>query len=163
MRNNRTTSHRKIATYWFPWIRCTSAMKYWNFHLQSTELQLPVRSGLLRHLCITWKMARRLWSLRLHLPWESSDFEEDKSLSEDASKQYGLQPYQFEPYAPEKDLLTIAVIRKRRRWTANMAVAWIVSSGEHFCCCFIPFQKKKRRRRKKRKKIQPGKKYPAAF
>ena len=38
------------------------------------------------------------------------------------------------------DILTIAVIRKRRRWTANMAVAWIVSSGEHFCMCFfLPF------------------------
>ena len=37
------------------------------------------------------------------------------------------------------DLLTIAVISKRRRWTANMAVTWIVSSGEHFCCCFLPF------------------------
>ena len=35
------------------------------------------------------------------------------------------------------DLLTIAVIRKRRRWTANMAVARIVSSGEHFYC-FLP-------------------------
>jgi len=35
------------------------------------------------------------------------------------------------------DLLTIAVIRKRRRWTANMAVAWVASSGEHFCC-FLP-------------------------
>ena len=37
------------------------------------------------------------------------------------------------------DLLTIAVIRKRRRWTANMAAAWIVSSGEQLCCCFLPF------------------------
>ena len=37
----------------------------------------------------------------------------------------------------KKDLLTTAVIRKRRRWTANMAVAWIASSGEHFCC-FLP-------------------------
>ena len=33
-------------------------------------------------------------------------------------------------------LLTIAVIRKRRRWTSNMAVAWIVSSGEHFVVVF---------------------------
>ena len=36
------------------------------------------------------------------------------------------------------DLLTIAVIRKRRRWTANMAATWIVSNGEHFYCCFLP-------------------------
>ena len=31
--------------------------------------------------------------------YESSDFEEDKTLPEDVSKQYGLQPYQFESYA----------------------------------------------------------------
>ena len=36
------------------------------------------------------------------------------------------------------DLLTIVVIRKRRRWTADMAVARTVSSGEYFCC-FLPF------------------------
>ena len=34
------------------------------------------------------------------------------------------------------DILTIAVIRKRRWWTANMAVAYIVSSSEHFCLLF---------------------------
>ena len=39
----------------------------------------------------------------------------------------------------KKDLLTIAVIRKRRQRTSNMAVAWIASSGDHFCCCFVPF------------------------
>ena len=37
------------------------------------------------------------------------------------------------------NLLTIAVIRKRRRRTANMAVACIVSSGEHFCLLFSTF------------------------
>ena len=38
------------------------------------------------------------------------------------------------------DLLTIglAVIRKRRPWTANMAVAWTASSGENICCCPPP-------------------------
>jgi len=46
-------------------------------------------------------MARRLRLPCLHLSCESSDFEEDKTLPEDASKQYGLQPYQFEPYAAE--------------------------------------------------------------
>ena len=37
----------------------------------------------------------------LHLSCESSDFEEDESLPKDASKELGLQPYQFEPYAAE--------------------------------------------------------------
>ena len=37
----------------------------------------------------------------LHLSCESSDFEENKTLPENASKQYGLQPYQFVPYAAE--------------------------------------------------------------
>ena len=37
------------------------------------------------------------------------------------------------------DLLTIAVIRKRRRCTANMAVTCIVSSSEHFCMLFCTF------------------------
>ena len=34
----------------------------------------------------------------LHLFYESSDFEEDITVPENASKQYGPQPYQFEPY-----------------------------------------------------------------
>ena len=36
----------------------------------------------------------------------------------------------------QKTDLTIAVIKKRHRWTANIAVACNVSSGEHFC--FLP-------------------------
>ena len=32
----------------------------------------------------------------------------------------------------QKTDLTIAVIKKRHRWTANIAVACNVSSGEHF-------------------------------
>ena len=39
----------------------------------------------------------------LHLSCESSDSEEDKILPEIASKQYGLQPYQFEPYTAENE------------------------------------------------------------
>ena len=39
----------------------------------------------------------------LHLSCESSDFEEDKTLSENASKQHGLQPYQFETYTAENE------------------------------------------------------------
>ena len=75
----------------------------------------------------------------LHLSCESSDSEEDKTLPENASKQYGLLPYQFEWLQQKTNLLTIAVIRKRRRWTEHMAVAWIGASGEHFCCFFLPF------------------------
>ena len=37
----------------------------------------------------------------LHLSCESSDSKEDKTLPENASKQYGLQSYQFEPYTAE--------------------------------------------------------------
>ena len=37
----------------------------------------------------------------LHLSCESTDSEEDKTLPENASKQCGLQPYQFEPYTAE--------------------------------------------------------------
>ena len=37
----------------------------------------------------------------LHLPCESSEFEEDKTLPKNASKQYGLQPYPFNPYQEE--------------------------------------------------------------
>ena len=37
----------------------------------------------------------------LHLSSESSDSEEDKTLPENASKQYRLQPYQFEAYTAE--------------------------------------------------------------
>ena len=55
--------------------------------------------GLLRHLCIKWNMASE--DDHLHLSCKSSDFEEDKTLPENASKQYGLQPYQFEPYTAE--------------------------------------------------------------
>ena len=39
----------------------------------------------------------------LHLFCESSDIEEDKTLPENASKQYGLQTYQFEPYTAENE------------------------------------------------------------
>ena len=39
----------------------------------------------------------------LHLSCKSSDFEEDKTLPENASKQYGLQPYQFEPCKVENE------------------------------------------------------------
>ena len=51
---------------------------------------------MLRHLCI---MERE--DDHLHLSCESSDSEEDKTLPENASKQYGLQPYQFEPHRAE--------------------------------------------------------------
>ena len=37
----------------------------------------------------------------LNLSCESSDFEENKTLSEKASKQYGPQPYLFELYTAE--------------------------------------------------------------
>ena len=37
----------------------------------------------------------------LLLSCESSDFEENETLLENASKQYGLQPYRFVPYAAE--------------------------------------------------------------
>ena len=37
----------------------------------------------------------------LNLSCESSDFEEDKTLSENFGKQYGLQLYQFELYTAE--------------------------------------------------------------
>ena len=37
----------------------------------------------------------------LHLSCESSDSEEEKTLPENASKQYGLQPCQSEPYTAE--------------------------------------------------------------
>ena len=37
----------------------------------------------------------------LHLSCESSDSDEDKTLPENASKQYGLQQYQSEPYTAE--------------------------------------------------------------
>ena len=57
-------------------------------------MQLPFDlgfPGLLRHYgqCI---MASE--DDHLHLSCESSDSEEDKTLPENASKQYGLQPYQ---------------------------------------------------------------------
>ena len=39
----------------------------------------------------------------LHLFCESSDSEEDKTLPENASKQYGLQPCQIEPYTAENE------------------------------------------------------------
>ena len=39
----------------------------------------------------------------LNLSCESSDFEENKTLSENANKKYGLQPYQFELYTAEKE------------------------------------------------------------
>ena len=39
----------------------------------------------------------------LHLSCESSDFEEEKRLPENARKQYGLQPCQFEPYTAENE------------------------------------------------------------
>ena len=37
----------------------------------------------------------------LLLSCESSDLEEDETPPEDANKQFGLQPYLFEPYAAE--------------------------------------------------------------
>ena len=39
----------------------------------------------------------------LHLSCESSDSEEDKTLPENASKHYGLQLYQSEPYTAENN------------------------------------------------------------
>ena len=48
-------------------------------------------------------------------------------------------PISLNQIQQKTDLLRIAVIRKRLWWTVNMAVAWIVSSGEHFCCCFLLF------------------------
>ena len=41
--------------------------------------------------------------VHMHLSCESSDSEEDKTLPENASKQYGLQPYQFEPCTAENE------------------------------------------------------------
>ena len=37
----------------------------------------------------------------VHLSRESSNFEEDKTLLQNASKQYDPQPYQFEPCTAE--------------------------------------------------------------
>ena len=93
--------------------------------------------SLLCHLCTNWNMA----SEYDHVHWsrESSDFEEDKTLLENASKQYGLQPTSLNHAQQKTNLLMIAVIRKRRRWTTNMAVARIVSSGKHFCLMFTTF------------------------
>ena len=42
----------------------------------------------------------------------------------------------FNHIQQKTNLLTTAVIRKRRRWIANMAVVCFVSSGEHFCLLF---------------------------
>ena len=75
----------------------------------------------------------------LHLSCESSDSDEDKTLPENASKQYGLQHYQSEPYTAENRSTNDSSGQKETPVTANMAVAWIVLSGEHFCCCFLPF------------------------
>ena len=39
----------------------------------------------------------------LHSSCESTDSEEDKTLPENASKQYGLQPCHLEPYTAENE------------------------------------------------------------
>ena len=68
---------------------------------------------------------------------ESSDFGEDKTLPEDASKQYGLQPYQFEPYAAENRSADYSTDQEETPVDCEHGVTWTVSNGEHFCC-FLP-------------------------
>ena len=72
----------------------------------------------------------------LHLSCESSDSEEEKTLPENASKNMAYSRISLNHILRKTALLTIVVIRKRRRWTADIAVARTVSSGEYFC--FLP-------------------------
>ena len=85
----------------------------------------------------------------LHLSCESNDFE-DKTLPKKKKKKEEKKKKKLvnnmvysrislNHIQQKTNLLSIAVIRKRRRWSANMAAACIVSSGEHFCCCFLRF------------------------
>ena len=82
----------------------------------------------------TWNMASE--DDYLHLSCESSDSEEEKTLPENASKNMAYSRISLNHILRKTALLTIVVIRKRRRWTADIAVARTVSSGEYFC--FLP-------------------------
>ena len=65
-------------------------------------MQLPVRFMISRLVTsLLYELKHGEQDDHLHLSFESSDFVEDKTLPENASKQYGIQPFQFEPHTAE--------------------------------------------------------------
>ena len=68
----------------------------------------------------------------LRLPCKTATLKKIKHYQKMLVNNMAYSRFSLKHIQQKTDLLTIAVIRKSRRWTANMAVAWIVSSGEHF-------------------------------
>ena len=113
----------------------TPAMIYWNFHLYSREMQLPVRFRIFATCyvtCVSWR-AKTITCTYLAKELKKIKCYQKMLVNNMAYSRISLSHIQ-----QKIDRLTIAVIRKRCRWTANMAVAWIVSSGGHLCC-FLHF------------------------